>query len=534
VKNVPGQWPADQIIDIASPHSEQIMQLLKKYWKERPLVVIMLTAVLLRLVASVFARGFGMHDDHFIIIEPAHSWAIGQDYDNWLPWSEENKGPSGHSFFYIGFMYLVFRLLELLSVHSPQTQMFIIRLLHGAFSLITVYYGYRMALKLSDEKTARLTGILLAAYWFMPWLSVRNLIEVVCIPFMVLGTWYLISDSPGWKWKALMAGSMFGLAFAVRYQLLVYIGGVWLVLLVEKRWKENVLFVLGLILSIALTQGLIDFLIWKTPFAELRQYILYNIHHRYDYIVGPWYNYLVFLLVFLIPPVSIFLFTGLFRNWKKQMILFLPVLLFLIFHSVFPNKQERFIIPMVPFLIMAGVTGWQALTAQTGFWLRHRRLLAGCWMFFWVINLILLPVITTMYSKKARVESMSYLSRYPGIDFVLFDDTYRHEILIPPSYYYGEKLNVYSISGNHPYDSLKIQLEVYGKAKYPRFVLLFQDKEIDKRVEKIRNLLPNIEYETRIDPGLVDRILFWLNPVNANQTIIIYRNRDFFPDKIND
>ncbi len=510
------------------------MKLLYTYWKEKPLVVIMLAAILLRLIASVFARGFGMHDDHFIIVEQAHSWAVGQDYDNWLPWSEENKGPSGHSFFYVGFMYLVFQLLEFLGVHSPQTQMCIVRLLHASFSLITVYYGYRIALNLSDAPIARLTGILLAAYWFMPWLSVRNLIEVVCIPFMVLGTWYLISGSPGWKWKALMAGFMFGLAFAVRYQLMVYIGGVWLVLVLEKRWKENALFVLGLALSIVLTQGVIDFLIWKAPFAELRQYILYNIHHRFDYIIGPWYNYLVFLLVFLIPPISFFVFAGFFRNWKKQMILFLPALLFLIFHSVFPNKQERFIIPMIPFLIMAGVTGWQELAAGSGFWRKHSRLLTASWVFFWIINLCLLPVITTMYSKKARVESMTYLSRYPGIDYVLFDDTYRHEILIPPSYYYGEKLNVYSISGNHPYDSLKNQLEVYGETKYPRFVLLFQDRDIDTRVEKIRNLLPNITYETRIDPGLIDRILYRINPVNANQTIIIYRNKDFFPNRIND
>lgn len=508
------------------------MQLLSKYWKEKPLAVIMLAAILLRLAATVFARGFGMHDDHFIIVEPAHSWAIRQDYDNWLPWSAENKGPSGHSFFYIGFMYLVFHLLEQLSIHSPQIQMLIVRLIHGAFSLITVYLGYRIALKLSDLKAARLTGLLLAAYWFMPWLSVRNLVEVVCIPFMVLGTWFLVSGSPGWKWRALAAGFMFGLAFAVRYQLMVYIGGVWLVLLLEKKWKENLQFALGLILSIALTQGLIDLLIWKTPFAELKQYVLYNIHHRYEYIVGPWYNYLVFLLVFLIPPVSIFIFTGFFRNWKKQMILVLPVLLFLVFHSVFPNKQERFILPLVPFLLIAGVTGWHALTGTSGFLQKHRQLVRACWIFFWIINLALLPVVTTMYSKKARVESMTYLSRYPGIDFVLFDDTFRHEILIPPSYYYGEKLNVYSISGTHPCDSLQIQLEEYGKAKYPRFVLLFQDKEINERVEKIKALLPNIEYETRIDPGLVDRILYWLNPVNANQTIIIYRNKDFFPDKI--
>lgn len=507
------------------------MKRLAKYWDEKPLLVIMVLAVILRLIAVIFAKGFGMHDDHFIIIEPAYSWAMGGDYDNWLPWSDENTGPSGHSFFYIGFMYLLFYLLEFVSIQEPQSQMLIVRLVHAAFSLLTVWYGYRLALKFSHVRTARIAGLLLAVYWFMPWLGVRNLIEMVCIPFMIMGTYYLTENQENEVRAAMLSGILFGLAFAVRYQIMVYIGGLMLTLILQQRWKGTISFAAGLLFSVLMTQGVIDLFIWKRPFAELWQYITYNIHYRFEYITGPWYNYLVFLLIILIPPVSVFLLAGYIKNWKKQALIFLPVLIFLVFHSVFPNKQERFIIPVIPFLIISGITGWHEITSVSGFWNSRKRWVTGSWVFFWIINLLLLPVVSTMYSKKARVESMTYLSQYPDIQFVLFDDTFRHEVLIPPTYYYGDELNVYSLAGNHPFDSLKYQLEVYGQEKYPRFILFFQDRDISQRVERIRSLLPHIVYETRIDPGLIDRVLYWLNPVNANQAIIIYRNTDFIPEK---
>jgi hypothetical protein len=146
-----------------------------KMWETQPLKLILLLAIVFRLVASVFSKGYGMHDDHFLVLEPAQSWVDGYDYNSWLPSSRPDPTPAGHSFFYVGIHYLILWLMKFMSIYNPQTKMFIIRLLHGAFSLITVYIGYRITLKLSDQKTARLTGLMLAVLWFMPFLSVRNL-----------------------------------------------------------------------------------------------------------------------------------------------------------------------------------------------------------------------------------------------------------------------------------------------------------------------------------------------------------------------
>jgi len=40
----------------------------------------------------------------------------------------------------------------------------------------------------------------------------------------------------------------------------------------------------------------------------------------------------------------------------------------------------------------------------------------------------------------------------------------------------------------------------------------------------MKTLFPDLVYETTIEPGFMDEVLFWLNPINDNQIITIYRN----------
>ena len=85
--------------------ANQTLGRIKKSWNDQPLVIIMGLAILFRLLAAIFAKGWGMLDDHFLIIEASQSWADGFDYNSWLPGSKDNIGPSGHNFFYPGIHY---------------------------------------------------------------------------------------------------------------------------------------------------------------------------------------------------------------------------------------------------------------------------------------------------------------------------------------------------------------------------------------------------------------------------------------------
>ena len=511
------------------------MNIIRKYWNDKPLVVIFVLAILFRLVAVIFSKGWGMLDDHFLIIEPAQAWADGINYNNWLP--DGNGGgsqPDGHSFLYSGIHYLLFLLCGFLNFNDPQDKMYLVRFLHAAFSLITVYYGYKLTKKLSGKDEAKLVGLLLAIFYVMPFASVRNLVEVVCIPFLLLGVWFIYKARETERGMPLyfVAGIIMGLGFSIRFQTAIFISGIGLVMLLSKQWKPLFSFAIGVILSIISVQGIIDYFVWGYPFAEVGEYIRYNIVAANDYITGPWYRYIIFLTLLLLPPVSIFLFFGFFRVWKKHLLIFLPVFIFVLFHSIFPNKQERFILPVIPFIMILGVIGWTEFVRQSKFWKKYPKLLRACWIFFWVINTVALFVITPMYSKKARVEAMVYLSRYKEISNILIEDSNRSGAVIIPQFYLQQWVKVGEISKEKPSELYVAWMNSVNASRYPRFVLVYGAEQLEQRVADLKKLLPGIVYETTIEPGFIDEILYRANPVNANQTIYIYRNTEFIPDKI--
>ena len=493
------------------------------YRDRHPLQLVMWVAVLLRLVAVIFARGWGMLDDHFLVIEIAQSWIDDGNFNHWLPWDAENEGPTGHSFFYAGLHYYLFRLLEWLHLTDPQSKMLVVRALHGAWSLVVVYLGFRIAHRLADVKVAYLTGLLLAAFWFMPWMSVRNLVEVFAIPFLIISIWMLMNKDrkQAWLW-ILAAGFIAGIAFSVRFQTILFAGGLGLALLWRREIWQALLFGAGYLLAVALLQGLVDFIIWQQPFAEFTEYVRYNLENKYGYITGDWYNYLVLLFVFLIPPVSIFFLIGMFRHPRKYLLILLPTLLFLAFHSWFPNKQERFILTIVPFIITIGMPGWLDIMRSNHWLQRHRKWISGSWIFFLTINSILLIGATTMYSKRAPVEAMSYLKRYPGIEAIVIENSTRANAPIMPQFYLNQWIKTYEVTTVHPVGLLPGTIN-FADAE-PDFVLFIRDEELPQRLKAMRQLFPDLAYETTAEPGFVDKVMHWLNPHNKNDRIFIYRN----------
>jgi hypothetical protein len=494
------------------------------YWDRHPLLSVMWVAVFLRLVAAIFACGWGMLDDHFLVIEIAQSWIDDGNFNHWLPWDVYNEGPTGHSFFYAGLHYYFFRFLEWLHITDPQAKMLVVRTLHGAWSLVVVYLGYRIARQLADVKAARLTGLLLATFWFMPWMSVRNLVEVFAIPFLMISIWLLMNNEGrrrAWLW-ILAAGFVAGIAFSVRFQTILFASGIGLVLLWRREIVQALLFGVGYLAAVALLQGLVDFIIWQQPFAELTEYVRYNIENRYGYITGEWYNYLLLLFGFLIPPVSVFLLIGMFRYLRKYLLILLPTLLFLAFHSYFPNKQERFIFTIVPFIITIGIPGWLAIVQGNGWLQRHRKWIRGSWIFFWIINTILLVAVSTMYSKRAQVEAMSYLKKYPDIEAIVVNNSSRTNAPMMPQFYLHKWIKIYEVTTVNPVGQLPDNMDFVNVE--PDFVLFVRDEELPQRLEAMRQLLPDLEYEFTAEPSFVDKIMYWLNPHNKNDRIIIYRN----------
>ena len=170
-------------------------ELIHKYRAERPLLLLLLVAFIPRLLATIFSKGFGMHDDHYLIIEAAQSWVDGSDYNSWLPKNRPNADPTGHSWFYVGLHYYFFSFLDLIGINDPQFKMYIVRLLHGLYSLLIIPPIYFIGKKISNEKLAFSAALIWGLMWFIPNMSVRNLVELVSVPPLMWSTWLLFKES---------------------------------------------------------------------------------------------------------------------------------------------------------------------------------------------------------------------------------------------------------------------------------------------------------------------------------------------------
>ena len=489
-----------------------------------PLASVVIIALALRLIAVFAAPGYLMVDDQFLVVEPAASWAAGADHNNWLPWNMEGeKKPHAANFSYVGTQYFVFEAMNAIGMEDPKVQMVVVRLLHALYSLLIVVFAFKITERLSDRRTATYVGLFLAAAAIMPNFSVRQLVEIVCIPPMLLATWAIVrTDGKPELRDFLLAGLGIGLATGLRYQAGVFGIGFGLVLLFQRQFKGAVVTGVFALVVFALTQ-IQDVFIWGKPFTQLLAYIGYNESHSSSYPNGPWYMYLLTLLGYLVPPLSVFLLYGFFASVRRYPLVVLPALAFLVFHSAFPNKQERFIFPILPFVVIAGVLFWDGWMASSAFWKRRRGLWRGLLYTFLVINTAGLVVLTTTYGKRSRVESMYAL--YKAGDLENFIAVYTKSEPLPPRFYSGQwERNYWCRAESDPQAQLELMCGAREHRTLPNYLLIYGGGDVDaahRRFEAVFGSLPLVEV---VEPGLLDRLLHAANPNNNTlETVHIYR-----------
>jgi hypothetical protein len=475
---------------------------------------ILIAALIIRIIAAIFSQGYGMHDDHFLIIEASASWADGYDYNNWLPWSQGVVSqPEGHSFTYVGLNYVFFSLAKAIGIADPKILMFLNRLLHALFSLLIVHFGIKIAEKLGSKEIAVKIGWLFALLWLLPFLSVRNLVEITCIPFMMWSIWLLLSKTS--TKHLLFAGLLMGMAVSFRYQVGVFAVGVAAVYFFQKKWKVFLVYCAGVLIAFSITQGVVDYLIWGYPFAEFIGYATYNMNEGTAYI--PNSNYAMYLLVLMglfLVPLGILFALGYFRSYKKYVILFLPVLLFILFHTFYPSKQERFILPVFPFFAILGVVGIQDLLVKEN-WQRFSRI---SWNLFWVLNIPLLLFATFTYSKKSRVEAMYFFyNKELDNQRILQESTGDAGVSMLPKFYAGdwELSAVAREQKDQP-------LNVYENYTYA-YILFCGEEHLAERTAAYKELYPEMTRVKICEPSFVDAFLRWLNPRNSNEYIEIWK-----------
>ncbi len=510
------------------------MNVLKNIYAQKPIWVILSMALLVRIIAAVFSEGYAMHDDHFLIIESSSSWAEGYDYNKWLPATQQDwvdRGlkdevrPEGHSLVYPSIHYLLFESFNFMGLENPKVQMLVIRMLHVLFGVWLVWLVYSFASRLTTALNAQLIAWVSALGWAMAFLSVRNLVEIVCIPFLILALINIHKGTTNSPLKfGFWAGLCIAMAIAVRYQLFVFFGVLGIVLLIQKRWRLSISVILGFILGFGLLQGLLDYLIWGYPFAEMLEYFIYNSSEaRFDYASGNssffGLNYWLVLSLITVPVLGAFWFFGFFTQWRKQSWLFFPALAFLIFHMAYVNVQERFIFPIMHVVLILGIVGWHEFKSKSKFWSSKQAFFNGITQCSWVLNFILLIFITTYYGKKSRVEASYSLYNQTEYVFAVQENTVDGFLPMMPVHYIGNwDFEFYPVKSEGDW------LNYVSKFKEVQGLILFHgDKQLNERIALAESYLGDLNCVGVYNASWQDRVIQWLNPVNRNDAIYAYR-----------
>jgi len=498
--------------------------------KKHPLLTCMIVALLLRLCSVVFSKGFMANDDHFETVQVAYNGiqnGLLDDQGHWK-WNAMKASEVGRAPLYTLFNYSTMKTLEWLGVYNLEPMMYVVRLLHALLSLLIVWYGFKyVSLATGNKNYAVIAGMILAGHFLMPYLSVRNLIEMVSADLLVPSVYYAYRGIREENARfLLLAGILGGLAWVIRFNTgLAVIAIPFAVWFLARRIRPALYFVAGFIL-IALFCSSLD-AIYLGQFGRST----YNIFQSFLYVTktpplpNPIWTFPALLLGVFIPPFSLYFIFCFFRKRiiRENLILFSAAATFFIIHSFITHKEERFMIPIFPLIAILGVIGLHD-------WLKNRnhstlsmKIFRYSAIFAIFVNILILPLFTFNYAHKGMVEPFVYLSEQPDVRAILIDRIERKRYLaityagyIRPDYF--------SLNSWEDFRRLSQISSDHDSANY---FIIFSDQNTTEHVDSLSNYYGKLERVFHSPPSLMDRVLHFLNPGhNHTNEAYVYRKAD--------
>jgi hypothetical protein len=409
-----------------------------------------------------------------------------------------------------------------MGIHDPGVEMLLVRLVQAAYSLLVVYFVYRLLERPLGRESAMLGGLLAAAFFAMPVTAVHQLEESVCqVPLLAACWWWQRSESAiGYRlsaiWSAL-AGVALGTALILRFPLIGFVVAFVIMVLLRRppiTWQNKLAF-LGGVALIVILQGYSNAVInhqWGYSFIQRLGPMLHPQRMAIEadgYPSSPPWHYALTLLGAFIPPVSILLLAAAVKGGRQFPLLGIATLVFLVSHSLIANKQERFLLPIVPGLFILIVAGLPWLAAR----IARPAMYRGVWWYFWIVNAVLLVVVTFSFAKKDRVAPLLYVYRRhdaTGVVIAQYDQSFH-----VPEYYLGKPMPRLVLLGRRD--------ETNSVAGPFNYVILYSDNPEADRPLLAAVLKKDLRLLTLITPSLADRLAHAINPRhNKARTALVY------------
>jgi hypothetical protein len=392
--------------------------------------------------------------------------------------------------------------------------MLLVRLAQAAYSLLVVYFVYRLLERSLGRESAMLGGLLAAAFFAMPVTAVHQLEESVSQVPLLAACWWWQRTEDSWRW-AVAAGSALGAALILRFPLIGFVAAFVVMALLQRVTLQRKLAFLGGLALVIVLQGSSNVLInhqWGYSFIHRLGPMLHPQQMALEaegYPSSPPWHYVLTLLAALIPPVSILLLAAAIRGGTSRQFSLIGVatLAFLVSHSIVANKQERFLLPILPLLLILVVAGLPWLAA------RIAPVYHGMWWYFWIVNGALLLVLTLSFAKKDRVAPLLFVYHRhdaTGVLVAQYNQTFG-----VPEYYLGKPRPALVV--------VEREQEVQVTGVPINYVILYSDTPEADRVFLAEALHRNLTLLTTITPSLADRLAHAINPRhNKAHTALVY------------
>lgn len=240
-----------------------------------------------------------------------------------------------------------------LGVESPFNQYHFVIFFWGLVGFALSALAALLLFRHQSELLAKIAILLLAFHFAAPGLLTRPMFEALAAPWIALACAFAFRYDQKTRWQDLLWGVFCAsMAFTLRQQTgfcaLVF------VILPLLHKKPGQVLAAGLSgLGFFILSGIPDIFLRGSFHHSLRALAEYNFKYGSHYGNRPWYFFFPLIFVCMLVPWLIarypegFLKTY-FRRYRS---LYMILALFLLLHSLFANKFERFLISMIPVML---------------------------------------------------------------------------------------------------------------------------------------------------------------------------------------
>ncbi len=304
-------------------------------------------ALLLRLPAVFFSRGYDFLDHQFQYVDPAYHIAFD---GSWHQYHDYVQGL--RSWVYPGILAAIFKAVAWVGITEPRAMMAATRFIHGVVSLVPLAALWILIVRWSGWRNQRPLLLFIAANALVVYSGVQPTGPTFAVGLAL--TSVFLFHGPGRLWP-FTSGLLLGLSFACRFQDAFYGPVLLLVGLVQKRWGDSLSFAAGAAITVTL-QGLVDLWTWGSFLHSPFRYVSWNIFEgaAESYGQQPVWYYAAFLcgVLVLIPPFLRSGFGALVEGRRRLPVLVSTAAVYILLHNLVTRKSFRFILAAVILLLV--------------------------------------------------------------------------------------------------------------------------------------------------------------------------------------